>query len=442
MRALLNKVNIKMDRKILVRFGFVILGVFLFRLGSHIPLPGVNPQAINNMFSQNGTLMDLFNAFSGGALKRLSIFSIGIMPYISASIILFLAGFFVPHVKALKESGIKGQITINQYTRILTVFISFFQAIAFVRTLMVENALSGNKLIPDTQGLFIVMAICTLMAGSFAIIWISDKITEFGIGNGTSIMIYASILSSLPQAILGTYELAKSGDLSIGNLMVVLLIIVIAYLMVVSIELAQRRISIINSNQVNTKIKTKKSFIPFKLNMSGVLPPVLASTIIMFPLTIVTWFENRDSEISQWVQSFFQHGSLSYIIMFSLLIFGISFAFNKLQNNPKAIAERLKNSGVFIEGFRPGEQTEKILSKVLIRLTFIGAVFLLIICLLPELLSYKFSVPFYFGGTSLIIIVTVGLEFSKSFKREKREFHYKNIKNEIKSLFNNENTNK
>lgn len=431
-----------MDKRILIRFGFVILGIFLFRMGSHIPLPGVNPQAMNHMFSQSGTLMDLFNAFSGGALKRLSIFSIGIMPYISASIILFLAGFFVPHVKALKESGIKGQITINQYTRVLTVFIAFFQAIAFVRTLLVENALAGNKLIPDTQGLFIVMAVCTLMAGSFAIVWIADKITEFGIGNGTSIMIYASILSSLPQAILGTYELFKSGDLSFGNLMIVLLIIIAAYLMVVSIELAQRRIAIINSNQINTKIKTKKSFIPFKLNMSGVLPPVLASTIIMFPLTIVTWFENRDSEVSQFVQSFFQHGSLSYIITFAILIFGISFGFNKLQNNPKAIAERLKSSGVFIEGFRPGEQTEKILSKVLLRLTFIGAAFLLIICLLPELLSYKFAVPFYFGGTSLIIIVTVGIEFGKSIKREKRELHYKNIKNEIKSLFNSENTNK
>lgn len=429
-----------MDSKILVRFGFVILGIFLFRLGSHIPLPGINPQSINNLFSNSGTLMDLFNAFSGGSLKRISIFSIGIMPYISSSIILFLAGYFVPHVKALKESGIKGQIRINQYTRYLTIVIAFFQSVAFVRTLLVENAMSGNKLIPYTDGLFIPMAICTLMAGSFAIIWIADKITEFGIGNGTSIMIYASILSSLPQAIVGTYELFHSGDLSFGSLFIVLAIIVAAYLLVVAVELAQRRIAIINANQVNTKIRTKKSYMPFKLNMSGVLPPVLASTIIMLPMSILTWFESNNSDLSQNIQGFFQHGSLSYVITFSILIFAIAFAFNRLQNNPKQIAERLRTSGVFIEGFRPGEQTEKVLSKVLFRLTFIGAVFLLIICLLPELLGYKFSVPFYFGGTSLIIIVTVGIEFNKNIKREKREFHYKNIKEEIKSLFGKENT--
>lgn len=427
-----------MNNKILVRFLFVLIGVFLFRVGSHIPLPGINPQAINTMFSQHsGTLMDLFNAFSGGSLKRLSIFSIGIMPYISASIILFLAGFFVPHIKELKENGIKGQLRVNQYTRYLAVVIAFLQALGFVRTLLSENAASGFKLIPDANGLFIPMAICTLMAGSFTIIWIADKITEYGIGNGTSIMIYASILSSLPQAILGTYELFKNGDLQGINLIVIVAIICAALLLVITIELAQRRIAIVNSNQSNAKIKSKKSFIPFKLNMSGVLPPVLASTIIMFPITVISWLDNKDSAIVQGIENFFQHGSLSYILTYAVLIFGIAFLFNKLQNNPKSTADKLKSSGVFIEGYRPGEQTEKVLAKVLLRLTFIGATFLLIICLLPEFLAYKFSVPFYFGGTSLIIIVTVGIDFIKNLKKEKREIHYKTLKSEIKSLFTN-----
>lgn len=427
-----------MDRRILIRFGFVLIGVFLFRIGSHIPLPGINPQAINALFSShNGTLMDLFNAFSGGSLKRLSIFSIGIMPYISASIIIFLAGFFVPHFKKLKEQGIKGQITSNQYTRYLTVIIAFLQALAFVRTLLVDNQASGYRLIPDSDGLFIMMAVFTLMAGSFSIVWIADKITEYGIGNGTSIMIYSSILSSLPQAIIGTYELFKTGDIQPFNIVIILGIIIAAFLLVITVELAQRRIAIANANQTNSKIKSKKSFIPFKLNMSGVMPPVLASTIIMLPLTIISWLDNKDSELVQFIQNFFQHGSLTYIITFGVLIFGIAFAFNKLQNNPKTIAEKLKNSGAFIEGFRPGEQTEKVLSKVLKRLTVIGATFLLIICLLPEFLSFKFSVPFYFGGTSLIIIVTVGIDFMKNMKREKREVHYKTVKKEISALFTN-----
>lgn len=427
-----------MDKKVLLRFIFVLIGVFLFRIGSHIPLPGINPQAINTLFSgQSGTLMDLFNAFSGGSLKRLSIFSIGIMPYISASIILFLAGFFVPHIKNLKEQGVSGQITINQYTRYLTVIIAFLQALAFVRTLLIDNQASGYKLIPDSDTLFVIMAVCTLMAGSFSIIWIADKITEYGIGNGTSIMIYASILSSLPQAIIGTYELFNTGDIQPFNIVIILGIIIAAFLLVITIELAQRRINIVNANQTNAKIKSKKSFIPFKLNMSGVMPPVLASTVIMFPLTIISWLDNKDSALIQFIENFFQHGSKSYIVTFGLLIFGIAFAFNRLQNNPKTIAEKLKSSGAFIEGFRPGEQTEKVLSKILKRLTVIGATFLLIICLLPEFLAYKFSVPFYFGGTSLIIIVTVGIDFMKNMKREKREVHYKTIKKEISALFTN-----
>ncbi len=424
-----------MNKSIIKKILVVLFGVALFRIGSHVPVPGIDPYALELLFNNyKGTMLDMFNTFSGGSLKRLSIFAIGIMPYITASIVMFIAGFFVKYIKELKESGASGQIKINRLTRYLTLFIAFFQALGLTSTLMKESV-NGLPIVPIADFQFQLLAILTLVAGTMSVVWICDKITEYGIGSGSSIIIYTGIISGIPQALTGTFELKSTEQITNLTLIVIGVIIFASILFVTLVEKSQKRIKIINSRNKNQSLHQMNDYLPLKVNMAGVMPSVIASSIIVIPLTITQFFAFSDLDILASLNKFLAHGSIGYFIIYGILIFFFAFFFNSLQNNPKDIAKRLSDNGVFIEGFRPGASTEKILKKVMNRLTVIGSTYLLIICLLPEFLVLYWNVPFYFGGTSLLIMVTAALEWQNQISSQMKNVHYNEIENKIKKAF-------
>jgi preprotein translocase subunit SecY len=425
-----------LNKEILKKIMFVLFGIAIFRLGSHVPVPGVDPYALELLFNNyKGTMLDVFNTFSGGSLKRLSIFAVGIMPYITASIILYIFGFFVAHLKNLKEAGPSGQLVINRYTRYLTLIIAFFQAFGLTSTIMKETVNGGLPVVPVAGFAFQFGAIITLMAGTMTIVWLSDKITELGIGNGTSIIIYTGIISGLPQALTGTFELAANEQIQKHILAFIVFVVFASILLVTLVEKGQKRIKIVNSRNKNQSLHKVHDYLPFKINMAGVMPSVLATSVMSIPLTITQMLALSDFEILADLNKFMAHGSLGYFIVFAFLIFGFAFFLNSLQNNPKDVAKKLKDSGVFIEGFRPGDQTQKVLSKIMTRITIIGSTYLLLICLLPEFLVYYWSVPFYFGGTSLLILVSVGLEWQNQISSQMKNVHYNKIEDDIKGVF-------
>lgn len=424
-----------MNKNIIKKILVVLFGVALFRIGSHVPVPGIDPYALELLFNNyKGTMLDMFNTFSGGSLKRLSIFAIGIMPYITASIIMFIAGFFVQYIKELKENGASGQIKINRLTRYLTLFIAFFQALGLTSTLMKESV-NGLPIVPIADINFQILAILTLVAGTMSVVWICDKITEYGIGSGSSIIIYTGIISGIPQALTGTFELKNTEQITNLTLIVIGVIIFASILFVTLVEKSQKRIKIINSRNKNQSLHQMNDYLPLKVNMAGVMPSVIASSIIVVPLTITQFFAFSDLEILISLNKFLAHGSMGYFIIYGILIFLFAFFFNSLQNNPKDIAKKLSDNGVFIEGFRPGASTEKILKRVMNRLTIIGSTYLLLICLLPEFLVLYWSVPFYFGGTSLLIMVTAALEWQNQISSQMKNVHYNEIENKIKKAF-------
>lgn len=424
-----------MSKDIIKKIFIVLIGIVVFRLGSHVPVPGVDPYTLELMFNNyKGTVLDMFNTFSGGSLKRLSIFAIGIMPYITASIIIFISGFFVQQIKELKESGAAGQIKISRITRYLTLLIAFFQALGLTSTLMREN-INGLPIVPVADFNFQFIAIITLMAGTMSVVWLCDKITELGIGNGSSIIIYTSIISGIPQALTGTVDLKNNEQITNLTLFIISIIILASVLFVTLVEKGQKRIKIINSKNKNQSLHQVNDYLPFKVNMAGVMPSVLASSIIVVPLTIAQWFALSDLEILNSMNKFLEHGTIGYFIIFGLLIFSFAFFFNSLQNNPKDIAKRLSDNGVFIEGFRPGKTTELILKKIMNRITIIGSTYLLLVCLLPEFLVLNWNVPFYFGGTSLLIMVTVALEWQNQISSQMKNVQYNKIEDKIKKAF-------
>lgn len=424
-----------MNKNIIKKILVVLFGVALFRIGSHVPVPGINPYALELLFNNyKGTMLDMFNTFSGGSLKRLSIFAIGIMPYITASIIMFIAGFFVQYIKELKENGASGQIKINRLTRYLTLFIAFFQALGLTSTLMKESV-NGLPIVPIADINFQILAILTLVAGTMSVVWICDKITEYGIGSGSSIIIYTGIISGIPQALTGTFELKNTEQITNLTLIVIGVIVFASILFVTLVEKSQKRIKIINSRNKNQSLHQMNDYLPLKVNMAGVMPSVIASSIIVVPLTITQFFAFSDLELLISLNKFLAHGSMGYFVIYGILIFLFAFFFNSLQNNPKDIAKKLSDNGVFIEGFRPGASTEKILKRVMNRLTIIGSTYLLLICLLPEFLVLYWSVPFYFGGTSLLIMVTAALEWQNQISSQMKNVHYNEIENKIKKAF-------
>ena len=408
------------------RLFFMLFAVALFRFGSHIPVPGIDTIKLKALFdSYDGTIINMFNTFSGGSLSRMSILTIGIMPFISASIIMFMGGHFFEPIKRIKRQGNNGTIKINKITRYLTILIGLTQASALTFKII------SDGIVIDPSILFYVTSVLTFMAGTMVVVWLSEKITEFGIGNGTSLIIFASIISGFPEALMGTLELKSTGQISNITFSTILFIIAAALLFVIFVELGEKRIKTINMKSKGQTLHKDESFIPFKVNMAGVMPPVIASTFMMIPATILGFESLQQFDFINTMANTLRQGSATSIVIYSILIFTFAFLLNSIQNNPKDIAERLGASGIMIKGVRPGISTEKALKSSLNRLTVIGSVFLLIICLMPEYLIYKWAVPFYFGGTSLLIIVSVSMDFKKQFLNNLISEEYKNIESSV-----------
>jgi preprotein translocase subunit SecY len=377
-------------------------------------VPGIDPNALKVMFEQqSGSILDMFNMFSGGALMRLSLFALGIMPYISASIIMQLMTVVIPTMEQLKKEGESGRRKISQFTRYGTVLLATFQAIGI--SLALQNQTAGGLSVVINPGVgFIFITTITLVTGTIFLMWLGEQVTERGIGNGISLIIFAGIVSGLPKAIGGTLELARTGEMNGGFIILLFLLSLSVTALVVFVERGQRRI-LINypKRQQGRKLYAgQSSFLPLKLNMAGVIPPIFASSIILFPATIAGWFGNTEG--FGWLQdvaTMLSPGQPVYVLFYATAIIFFCFFYTALVFNSKETAENLKKSGAFLPGIRPGIQTSSYIDKVMTRLTLLGAFYITLVCLLPEFLIVYWNVPFYFGGTSLLIIVVVVMDF-------------------------------
>ncbi|HWP01177.1 MAG TPA: preprotein translocase subunit SecY [Methylococcus sp.] len=396
------------------RLLFVGGALIVFRIGAHIPIPGVDPKALAAMFSQQGSsILDMVNMFSGGALKRLSIFALGIMPYISASIILQLMTVVVPKLEQLKKEGESGRKKINQYTRYATVLLASFQAVGVALALQNQTA-AGSPIVLSPGLHFVFLTAVSLVTGTMFLMWLGEQVTERGLGNGISIIIFAGIVAGLPSAVGGTLELGRTGELSTFSIIGLAAIAIAVTWVVVFVEKGQRRITIHYAKRQEGRrmYAAQKSFLPLKLNMSGVIPPIFASSIILFPATLAGWFGN--SERLSWLQDVattLSPGQPLYVVCYAAAIMFFCFFYAALVFNSNETAENLKKSGAFIPGIRPGQQTARYIDTVMTRLTLIGGIYITAVCLLPEFLIVYWNVPFYFGGTSLLIIVVVVMDF-------------------------------
>jgi len=391
------------------RLLFVVVALIIYRIGTFIPVPGVNPQALLQfMNSQQGTIVDVFNLFTGGALERFSLFALGVMPYISASIIMQLMSSAIPQLAQLKKEGSSGRQKITQYTRNFTVILAGVQAggVAF--------ALQGQTAVVMQPGFgFLFTAIVTLTAGTVFLMWLGEQITERGVGNGISLIIFAGIVAGLPRAVAGTLELVNTGQLSIPATLIILTLVLAVIYFIVRVERGQRRITVnYAQRQGRVAYQNQSTHLPLKVNMSGVIPAIFASSIVIFPSTLATWFSG--SEGLGWltdVSAALTPGNLAYTILFSGLIIFFCFFYTAMVFNSKETADNLKKSGAFIPGIRPGRQTADYIDFVLTRLTMVGSLYLVAVCLLPDIFRVLWAVPFYFGGTSVLIVVVVIMDF-------------------------------
>jgi preprotein translocase subunit SecY len=396
------------------RLLFVLGALIVYRIGAHIPIPGVDPRAIQSLFKQDShDIYDMMNMFTGGALKRLSIFALGIMPYISASIILQLMAVVIPKLEQIKKEGESGRKKINQYTRYATVILASFQAVGVAVALQNQTS-SGIPVVTNPGFHFIFVTAVSLVSGTVFLMWLGEQVTERGIGNGISIIIFSGIVVGLPSAIGGTLELARTGEMNTLSIIALFSIAVAVTAFVVFVERGQRRITInYAKRQEGRKMyAAHKSFLPLKLNMSGVIPPIFASSMLLFPATIASWFSNN--ETLSWLQdvsAIISPGQPSYVILYATAIIFFCFFYAAMVFNSSETAENLKKSGAFIPGVRPGQNTAAYIDGVMTRLTLAGALYLIVVCLLPEFLILYWNVPFYFGGTSLLIIVVVVMDF-------------------------------
>ena len=392
------------------RLVFLLLALVVYRIGTHIPVPGIDPNQLQQLFKgQESGILSLFNMFSGGALSRFSIFALGIMPYISASIIMQLMSYVVPSMEALKKEGEAGRRKITQYTRYSTLGLAIFQSMG------IAIALESSAGLVITPGFgFRMTAMVSLTAGTMFLMWLGEQITERGLGNGISIIIFAGIAAGLPSSIGGLLELVRTGAMSIiVALLIVVLVAAITYF-VVFVERGQRKILVNYARrQVGNKVYGgQSSHLPLKLNKAGVIPPIFASSIILLPSTIVSWFSSSGSMI--WLKDIsaaLSPGQPIYVMLYAVAIIFFCFFYTALVFNSRETADNLKKSGGFIPGIRPGDQTARFIDKILLRLTFAGAIYITFVCLVPEFLILKYNVPFYFGGTSLLIIVVVTMDF-------------------------------
>lgn len=396
------------------RLVFLLLALVVYRLGTHIPVPGINPAIMQQVFAgQADGIIGFFNMFSGGALERFSVFALGIMPYISASIIMQLLTSVVPSLEALKKEGEVGRRKITQYTRYGTVVLALLQAFGIASTLQAYMA-SYPGLVYSPGAMFIFTTVITLVTGTLFVMWLGEQITERGLGNGISILIFAGIVAGLPSALGGMFESVSQNQIGAFAAMVILALVIVVTALVVFVERGQRRL-VVNyaRRQVGNKIYGgQSSHLPLKINMAGVIPPIFASSIILFPATIANWFSNANA--ITWLTDLsaaLQPGQPLYITVFTALVIFFCFFYTALVFNSRETADNLKKSGAFVPGIRPGQQTAKYIDKILMRLTLVGAIYITLVCLLPEFLRMQWTVPFHFGGTSLLIVVVVTMDF-------------------------------
>jgi len=392
------------------RLVFLLLALVVYRIGGHIPVPGIDPAQLQQFFKgQEGGILSLFNMFSGGALSRFTVFALGITPYISASIVIQLMGYVVPALEALKKEGEAGRRKITQYTRYGTLGLALFQSLSIALALE-----SSAGLVVNPGFGFRLTAVSSLVAGTMFLMWLGEQITERGLGNGISILIFGGIAAGLPGAIGGLLELVRTGAMGPVSFLFLSVVIVAVTYLVVFVERGQRKI-LVNyaKRQVGNKVYGgQSSHLPLKLNMSGVIPPIFASSIILLPTTIVSWFATGDG--LRWLKDLagmVAPGQPIYVLLYAAAIVFFCFFYTALVFNSRETADNLKKSGAFIPGIRPGDQTAKHIDKILSRLTLAGAIYITGVCLLPEFLTLKYNVPFYFGGTSLLIIVVFTMDF-------------------------------
>jgi preprotein translocase subunit SecY len=407
------------------RIKFVIIAIVVYRIGAHIPVPGINPDRLAALFEQNqGTILSMFNMFSGGALERMSIFALGIMPYISASIIMQLLSAVSPHLEALKKEGEAGRRKISQYTRYGTVLLALVQGFG------VSAGLASQGVSFDASPLYYLTAVSSFVCGAVFLMWLGEQVTERGIGNGISLLIFAGIVAGLPGAIGQSLESARQGDTNIALLLAIAVLAVLIVAFVVFVERGQRRIAInyAKRQQGRKVFAAQSSHLPLKINMAGVIPPIFASSILLFPASIGQWFGRTEG--MEWLQDVSLALGPSqplYLILFSLAVIFFCYFYTALMFNSKDISENLKKSGAFIPGIRPGLQTAQYVDGVLGRLTLFGALYITAVSLLPQFLVVAADVPFYFGGTSLLIVVVVVMDFMSQVQSHLMSHQYESL---------------
>ncbi len=408
------------------RLWFLLGALLVYRIGAHIPVPGIDPQRLAELFQgQQGGILGIFNLFSGGALSRFTIFALGIMPYISSSIIMQLMTIAVPSLEQLKKEGEAGRRKITQYTRYGTVGLALFQAFGIAIALE-----SQAGLVLDPGFMFRLTTVMTLVTGTMFLMWLGEQITERGLGNGISIIIFAGIAAGLPNALGGLFELVRTGAMHPVTALFICALVILVTAFVVFVERGQRKI-LVNyaKRQVGNKIYGgQSSHLPLKLNMSGVIPPIFASSIILFPATAAGWF--GASEGMNWLKDIaatLSPGQPIYVMLYAAAIMFFCFFYTALVFNSKETADNLKKSGAFVPGIRPGDQTSRYIDKILMRLTLVGAIYVTLVCLLPEFLILKWNVPFYFGGTSLLIIVVVTMDFMSQVQAYVMSHQYESL---------------
>ena len=412
------------------RFLFLVGALIVYRIGTYIPVPGVNPAALATLFDQQaGTILDMFNMFSGGALQRASLFALGVMPYISASIIVQLMTSVIPHLEQLRKEGESGRRKITQYTRYGTLGLAVFQAIGISVALQGQQAGGMSMVVTQGPG-FVFTATVSLVTGTMFLMWLGEQITERGLGNGISMIIFTGIAAGLPTAVARTLELVRTGEMNAFTALLLFAAACLVTAFVVFVERGQRRITVnyAKRQQGRRMFAAQSSHLPLKLNMSGVIPPIFASSIILFPTTIAQWAGGGEG--MRWLQDIvgaISPGEPLYVMLYAAAIVFFAFFYTALVFNSKDTADNLKRSGAFVPGIRPGEQTARYIDGVMSRLTLAGSIYLVAVCLLPEFLIVGWNVPFYFGGTSLLILVVVIMDFMAQVQAHLMSHQYEGL---------------
>jgi preprotein translocase subunit SecY len=412
------------------RLWFVLLALIVFRLGTFVPVPGINPEAMLQLMErQKGTVLDMFNMFSGGALERMSVLALNVVPYISASIIMQLLATMVPSLQALKKEGEAGRRKMTQWTRYGTVGLAMVQSFSVALALQAQSLSGGGAVVVNPGVGFVISCVVGLTAGTLFLMWLGEQITERGVGNGISLIIFAGIVAGLPSAVIQTLQQVGDGQLGVLSAILIAVIVALTTFFVVFVERGQRRITVNYARKMggSNAYNNQSSHLPLKINMSGVIPAIFASSFLMFPATLATMGDLANYAWLRRLSGLLSPGSMLYMIVFAALIVLFAFFYTAMVFNSQETAENLKKSGALIPGIRPGKATADYIDGVLTRLTGVGAIYLVAVCLLPTLLQTEFGVPFYFGGTSLLIVVVVVMDFTAQVQAHLMSHQYESL---------------